>query len=309
MSGLHLRQAGAYAGMAVLMLAANILALLLIQPMKNAGFLAFENPDSLANIVVFVFLMLVFTAILLILIKKKVRGIISIIIALCIASVIFYVAAALSAPVMPALWTYVLSAVLAAASILLLWKFPEWYVIDIIGLVVSAGCAAIFGLSLSPLPVVVLLAVLIVYDYLAVNRTKHMLTLADGVLHQKMPIMFLVPKTKGYSYRADGLSIQDRKEERSAYMIGMGDMIMPAILVVSAQVYAGGAGVLSVSGVALPALGALIGSLAGLVLLFIPLKSGKPQPGLPLINGCAIAGFLICCAAAGSWGWITGGFW
>jgi presenilin-like A22 family membrane protease len=151
-----------------------------------------------------------------------------------------------------------------------------------------------------------LLILVIVYDYVAVHKTKHVLTLADGVMQQKMPIMFLVPKTLKYSYRRDGLSTKGDKSERSAYMIGMGDMIMPGILVVSAQVYAEG---LSVLGITLPALGALLGSAAGLILLSIPMKSGKPQPGLPMINGCAIIGFIICCAVSGSWDWLTAGLW
>ncbi len=302
MSGMDIRQTAAYAGMAALMLLSNVLALLLIKPVQNAGLAAFENPDALANIILFLFLMLVFTAVLLLLIKRKAQKIISSIIALCIASVIFYVVLALMVPLLPVTAAYAVAVAAGVVSVLLLWRYPEWYIIDIVGLVTCAGCAAIFGVSLSPLPVVILLFLLMVYDYLAVTKTKHMLTLADGVMHQKMPIMFLVPKTRGYSYRKTGFSIRSPKEERSAYMIGMGDIIMPGILIVSAQVYAGSA---AVFGLTLPAFGALAGCLLGLVLLFIILRSGKPQPGLPLINGCAILGFLICCAAAGIWNWLA----
>ena len=293
----------AYGGMVLLMLAAEVAALLLTGPAVSAGILAFDNPDSLWNVALFIFLMLIFTAVLLLLIRKKAQKVISVIIALCLLLCIFYVSFALLMliPDIPKAAAYALAAVIGAGGILLLWKFPEWYVIDIIGLVICAGCASIFGISLSPLLVIVLLLLLILYDYISVKHSKHMLTLADGVMKQKMPIMFLVPKTRGYSYRKSGFSVEKKREERSAYMIGMGDMIMPGILVVSAQVFAHG---MEVLGVSLPALGALAGSLIGVILLAIPMKSGKPQPGLPLINGCAIAGFLICCAIAGSWDWI-----
>lgn len=296
----------AYAGMVLLMIAANICALLLINPMQNAGLFAFENPDSVGNVIFFLFLMLVFTAILLLLIRKKARIVVSAIIALSLLMVIYYVAFALLYPFVPEITAHLLAAAFGLGGILLLKFYPEWFIIDIVGLITSAGCAAIFGISLSPLPVVILLLLLIVYDYVAVHKTKHMLTLADGVMQQKMPIMFLVPKKLNYSYRRSGLSVQGRKEERSAYMIGLGDMIMPGILVVSAQVWACGVTVL---GITLPALGALIGSAVGLVLLALPMRSGKPQPGLPLINGCAIIGFIICCAVAGSWDWLSAGFW
>ena len=299
-------ETAAYAGMVLLMILSHILAVLLINPMQKAGLFAFENPDSVGNVIFFLFLMLVFTAILLLLIKRKARFVVSAIIALSLMLVIYYVAYALLYPFLPGLVVVLLSLAAGLFGILLLKFYPEWFVIDIIGLITASGCAAIFGISLSPLPVVVLLILLIVYDYVAVHKTKHMLTLADGVMQQKMPIMFLVPKKLDYSYRCQGLSVQDKKEERSAYMIGLGDMIMPGILFVSAQVWTAG---ITILGITLPALGALLGSALGLVLLALPMRSGKPQPGLPLINGCAILGFIICCIIAGSCDWLTAGLW
>jgi presenilin-like A22 family membrane protease len=47
----------------------------------------------------------------------------------------------------------------------------------------------------------------------------------------------------------------------------------------------------------LPALGAIIGSLAGLAVLLYFVNSGKPQAGLPPLNGGTILGFLIGWAA------------
>lgn len=295
-----------YLGMIFIMIIANIMALLLVSPMQNANLFAFEDPNSMLNIVFFLFLMLVFTAILLLLIKKKAHVIISVILALSIGSVIFYVVRALLHGLIPELAAYAIGIAVGIAGILLLVYYQEWYVINIIGIIASAGCATIFGISVSPLPVIVLLVLLIVYDYISVNKTKHMLTLGDGVLKQKIPIMFIVPKTANYSYRKNKFSMRDPKEERSAYILGMGDVILPSILVISAQVFAAG---VCVFGVALPAIGAFAGSVIGLGLLTIPLSSGKPQPGLPIINTCAIVGFLICCLITGSWDWAFAGFW
>ena len=296
----------AYAGMILLMAATNILALLLINPMQDAGLFAFEDPESIANVIYFIFLMLVVTAVLLILIRKKVRIVISAVIAVSLAMVIYYVAFALLYPFIPEIAAHIIGAVVGIGGVLLLKFYPEWFVIDAVGLITSAGCAAIFGISLSPLPVVVLLILLVVYDYVAVHKTKHMLTLADGVMQQKMPIMFIVPKKLKYSYAREGLVIQDKNEERGAYMLGLGDVIFPGVLVVSAQVFCEG---LAVFGIELPALGAFVGAVLGMILLAIPMKSGKPQPGLPLINGCAIVGFIICCAVSGSWDWLAVGLW
>ena len=292
--------------MILLMAATNILALLLINPMQDAGLFAFEDPESIANVIYFIFLMLVVTAVLLILIRKKVRIVISAVIAVSLAMVIYYVAFALLYPFIPEITAHIIGAVVGIGGVLLLKFYPEWFVIDAVGLITSAGCAAIFGISLSPLPVVVLLILLVVYDYVAVHKTKHMLTLADGVMQQKMPIMFIVPKKLKYSYAREGLVIQDKKEERGAYMLGLGDVIFPGVLVVSAQVFCEG---LAVFDIELPALGAFVGAVLGMILLAIPMRSGKPQPGLPLINGCAIVGFIICCAVSGSWDWLAVGLW
>ena len=304
MSEFNLRSAASYAGLILMMAVTSLLAILLIGPVKAAGLGAFEDPDSILNAFLFIFAMLVITAVLLILIKWKAQQVISVIIGFSLAAVIYYVVMALLHQAGLGVLADAGGVICGIGVIALLWFYPEWYVINTAGILVAAGCAVIFGVSLSLLPVLVLLVLLMVYDFIAVKRSKHMLTLADGVLRQKMPIMFLVPKTKGYSYRKSGFSIRNEKGERGAYMIGMGDVIMPAILVVSAQVFAGGEGVMSVFGIYLPALGALIGGIVGLLILMIPVNTGKPQPGLPLINGCAIIGFFLCCLIAGSWAWL-----
>jgi len=295
----------AFIFMALLMLVSDIVALLLINPVKEAGIAVFDNPDTLWNVIIFLFVLLVTTAVLLLLIKHKAQKIISIILAVCLAAVIFYVALAILSPLLPIVGAYIVAAIIGIGIIALLWIYPEWYIINIVGIIASAGCAVIFGVSLSPLPVILLLILMVVYDYIAVHRTKHMLKLADGVMNQKIPIMFLVPKTAHYSYRNSSFNVSGDKSERSAYMIGMGDMIMPGILAISAQVFASG---VSVFGLSLPALGTILGSIIGLLLLYIPMKSGKAQPGLPFINTFAILGFLICCVISGSWDWIAVAF-
>jgi len=292
----------AFTFMALLMLAADILALLLIEPVKNAGIIAFNDPDTLWNVIIFLFILLVVTVILLILIKHKAQIVITIILAICLAAVIFYVTLALFTPILAGAPLYIISAFIGIGIIILLWLYPEWYIINIVGIIASAGCAAIFGVSLSPLPVILLLILMIIYDYIAVRRTKHMLKLADGVMNQKIPIMFLIPKSRHYSYRKSENNVYGEKSERSAYMIGMGDMIMPAILAISAQVFVSGTTIL---GLSLPAIGTIVGSIIGLLLLQIPMKSGKAQPGLPFINTFAIIGFLLCCLITVSWDWVA----
>ncbi len=169
--------------------------------------------------------------------------------------------------------------------------------IDTLGILIAAGVASIFGVSLEILPVVILLILLAVYDAISVYKTKHMITLAEGVIDLKTPILFVIPKRRDYSFIRDGIGKLEEGGERAAFIIGMGDLIMPSILVVSANVFMKGWRLLGV--INLPALGAILGSLAGLAILLSYVASGKPQAGLPPLNGCTILGFLVGWGLAG----------
>ncbi|RQG97587.1 presenilin family intramembrane aspartyl protease PSH [Natrarchaeobius oligotrophus] len=88
--------------------------------------------------------------------------------------------------------------------------------------------------------------------------------------------------------------------ERDALFIGLGDAVIPTILVVSAAFFLE-AGAVDVPGLLLnlPALGALVGTNAGLLVLMYMVLKGRPHAGLPLLNGGAIGGYLIGAVASG----------
>jgi presenilin-like A22 family membrane protease len=282
----------------LLLLAVEIGALLISLPVQAAGITAFEDPTSVANPFIFIAILLVFTGFLLLLIKFDLRKVMSAIIALSLFLTFGYIFTAL---VFVVLGTSDLAAVvilaLSVAAMVLLYKYPEWYVVDGLGILIGAGVASIFGVSLDILPVIVLLLLLAVYDAISVYKTKHMITLAEGVIDLKTPILFVIPKRRDYSFIRDGIGKLDEGGERAAFIIGMGDMIMPSILVVSANVFLQGWRLLGI--INLPALGAILGSLAGLGILLSYVSSGKPQAGLPPLNGGTILGFLAGWALAG----------
>ncbi|PSQ13700.1 hypothetical protein BRD02_11715 [Halobacteriales archaeon QS_8_69_73] len=89
---------------------------------------------------------------------------------------------------------------------------------------------------------------------------------------------------------------------RDAFFIGLGDAVIPTILVASAAFFRpGDVGLLAVPGLAvtLPALGAMAGTLCGLSGLLWLVTKGRAHAGLPLLNGGAIAGYLLGTALAG----------
>jgi presenilin-like A22 family membrane protease len=284
--------------MPFLLLAVEIGSIMISLPVQAAGITAFEDPTSLANPFIFIAILLVFTGFLLLLIKYGKKGWIAAIIAISIFLTFVYIFSALVNVVTadPNL-AAALVIILSILAIVLLYKYPEWYVIDGLGILIAAGVAAIFGSSLEYYLVIVLLVLLAIYDAISVYKTKHMITLAEGVIDLKTPILFVIPKRRDYSFIKEGIGKLDDGGERAAFIIGMGDMIMPSILVVSANVFLQGWRLFGI--VNLPALGAMLGSLAGLGVLLSYVASGKPQAGLPPLNGGTILGFLAGWALAG----------
>lgn len=282
--------------MPLLLLLVEIGAVLISLPVQASGIVAFEDPTSLENPVIFIAILLVFTGFLLVLIKYDMKKVMAAVIGLSLFLTFAYIFAALLYALMGATdIANILVLVLSILATVLLYKYPEWYVIDALGILIGAGVASIFGVSLDVLPVVILLILLAVYDAISVYKTKHMITLAEGVIDLKTPILFVIPKSRDYSFIRDGIGKLDSGGERAAFIIGMGDLIMPSILVVSANIFLKGTkfgGIIN-----LPAIGAIIGSLAGLCVLMHFVMSGKPQAGLPPLNGGTILGFLAGWAA------------
>ena len=304
-----------FLAMPFLLLAVEIGALMLSLPVQASGIVAFEDPESMTNPVIFIGILLVFTAFLLILIRYAFKRVIAAIIGMSIFltfvyifMAVVYAAMDLTAvttqgwweAVVPSVVVYSMTAdtlvatgiviILSVLATVLLYKYPEWYVIDGLGILIGAGVAAIFGASLDVWPVIILLVLLAVYDAISVYKTKHMITLAEGIIDLKTPILFVVPKRRNYSFIKEGIGKLSDGGERAAFIIGMGDMIMPSILVVSANVFLKGWRLADM--INLPALGAIIGSMVGLVVLLHFVMSGKPQAGLPPLNGGTILGFL-----------------
>lgn len=288
---MDLKQIIPFLVMPLLLLAVEIGAILISIPVQAAGITAFEDPTSIANPFVFIAILLVFTGFLLVLIRFDLKKVIAAIIGLSIFLTFGYIFTALVTAALGATdLAMILVLVLSVMATALLYIFPEWYVIDSLGILIGAGVASIFGVSLDILPVIILLVLLAVYDAISVYKTKHMITLAEGVIDLKTPILFVVPKRRDYSFIRDGIGKLDEGGERGAFIIGMGDLIMPSILVVSANVFLKGwrlAGIIN-----LPALGAILGSLVGLGVLLSYVASGKPQAGLPPLNIGTILGFL-----------------
>jgi presenilin-like A22 family membrane protease len=267
---------------------------------------------------------------------------------------------------------------------LVLYAYPEWYVIDTAGVLMGIGAAGLFGVNFGILPAVVLLSVLAVYDAVSVYGTEHMLTLASGVMEMRVPVVFVVPLTLSYSFLdaeppesvdsddgdtsadapeptgdtepstavdgpdevngatgegdpaltateltelgPDGIAnldpevvaaldpevveevddeireaLREAGPDREALFIGLGDAIIPTVLVASAAFFLDTDPVVTLFGIpaTVPAVTAMTGTLLGLSVLLWLVTRGRAHAGLPLLNGGAIGGYLLGALASG----------
>ncbi|MCK4996082.1 MAG: hypothetical protein KAR55_04265 [Thermoplasmatales archaeon] len=265
------------------------LALLVVGPFQAAGMEAFENPDDPINLVFIFAILLGITVAILLIAKFWKKQLIQFI----ILGAIGYTAAYVFYPLLALVFTGLISAILAITFAVILvaalFKYPEWYVINIGGIIVGAGAIAIFGISLGILLVIILLIGLAIYDAISVYKTKHMIDLADTVMDLKLPVLLVVPKIRHYSLIKETKSLKEKlkdDEERDAFFMGLGDVVMPGILVVAAYYNIADKGLMV-------AFGVMIGTLIGFAVLMTFVMKGKPQAGLPCLGGGAILGYIV----------------
>jgi len=204
-----------------------------------------------------------------------------------------------------------------------LHRYPEWWVVNSVGVMVGSGVIVMIGISFVPTLVIIFMVLAAIYDYWAVHKSKHMLELADTMIGLKLPVLLVAPKQKGYSFLEqecdimqdappipDGVMeaeiidreerLKPKKKSRDALFMGLGDVIFPGMLVISAISFLPdwGPEIWNPYGnfymaQIVVAIGTLIGGLVGYFLLMTFVAQGNPQPGLPLLNGGAILGYVI----------------
>ena len=263
------------------------LALLITRPFEAAGVVVFENPNDPTNIVFFFSTLLLLTLAILLIAKFWKKQLIKGIILGSTGITAFYVFHPLLAFVVPEVWSLFIAITAAAALIIILVKFPEWYVIDLCGIVVGVSAIGMLGISLSIFLVIVLLVGLAICDAISVYKTKHMIDLADTVLNLRLPVVLVIPKIRKYSLITETKSLKEKLrdgEERDAFFMGLGDVVMPGILVVSAFHNVASNGLLI-------ALSVMFGTLVGFIVLMTFVIKGKPQAGLPYLCTGAILGY------------------
>lgn len=274
------------AGMTSIFLFVYLVSIAIAEKFERLGVRAFENPDDPANIVYFIATLLIITALIIIIAKLWKKEAIQVFVLLAIIATIFTLFQALFYGFVTNIIADALSLAISVALIVLLLAYPEWYIIDLSATILSIGAVTIFGISISPYLVIPLLIVLALYDAISVYKTKHMIDLADTIVDLKLPVLFIIPYKIRYRFRKQvgGLKKQVKRKERDALFVGVGDVVIPGILVISAYSFTSS---LEIS------LSVVAGIIAGFICLMVFPSKDKPHAGLPFLNTGAIIGYIL----------------
>jgi len=143
-----------------------------------------------------------------------------------------------------------------------------------------AGISINFGVRISVIGVLIIFLFLVVYDYIAVYKTKHMVKMFHHLRDRGIVLSLVVPqKIKNFSYKME--SIVPGKE---FIMIGTGDLAFPTIFAISILRK-------DIPGAITVAISALIGIIVTQY-IFIRQKERKPIPALPPILLFTVLGYL-----------------
>ena len=199
---------------------------------------------------------------------------------------------------------FLIGVLLALLLMALLYFHSEWYVVNTVGVLVGAGVIVMLGVAFVPGLIMIFMILAAVYDAWAVYRSKHMLELADTMIGLQLPILLVAPQDKGYSFKDEKTKMIDKselpqpiatrpqqsvvkKKNTEALFMGLGDIIFPGMLVLSAVQWLDSDDSFAI------AMFTLVGSLFGYLALMTYVARGKAQAGLPLLNGGAILGYIV----------------
>jgi len=145
-----------------------------------------------------------------------------------------------------------------------------------------AGISAILGLSFQPEAFVILLALLSIYDFIAVYKTKHMQKMATSMLKSGTMMGLIIP----HKFTNLSASLEKVQSGKEFVILGGGDIAFP--LMFSSSLIA----VYGITSSLVVAAFAVFGILLTF-LLFLSQKKRKPLPALPTISFFTILGYLV----------------
>ncbi|MDY6985911.1 MAG: presenilin family intramembrane aspartyl protease PSH [Candidatus Thermoplasmatota archaeon] len=267
------------------LIATQLVAVFVAPSFRELGFSAFEDPDASINVLLLFLMFPIALFVMVLLMRRNRKNTINALLffAIFIAMVsTFYV---LLEPIGAALSL----SIAFFASLLLLYlmiKKKSWVMADLCGFILAVGITAMLGISLTPVLMLVLLIALAAYDFVTVYVTKHMVSMAEGVIDLSLPVILVFPENRDFrieNRNRDKDGDGDHESEPSAFFLGLGDIVLPSSYVVSLSIFLD-------TGIALFA---ATGTVVGVIALLIATTKTRANAGLPFLCSFAIVFSLI----------------
>ena len=184
----------------------------------------------------------------------------------------------------------IIIAVFSAAAGIAWFLRPSVWLQNILMLLALVGVGSVFGVLLTPWPIMVFLLIVAVYDFLAV-RFGYMIWMANKLSKSDSLPAFIIPKTRSnwnHNLKASSSQtiIEGKTSEKEYSILGGGDIGFPLILMVSVYANFGFGSSMIVAAFS------LMGLIGAFVIQSLFLK-GKPMPALPPISVASLIGLLI----------------
>ena len=103
---------------------------------------------------------------------------------------------------------------IAGGMMYTLHRYPEWYVVNTVGVLVGSGVIVMLGIAFVPVLIILFMVLAAIYDHWAVNGSKHMLELADTMIDLKLPVLLVAPKDTSYTFLKQDGDIREGAEPR-----------------------------------------------------------------------------------------------
>jgi len=166
----------------------------------------------------------------------------------------------------------------AAALLIIAARYlkPTVIVQNIALIIALAGVSAQLAMFFNTTTLVMVLIVASVYDYIAVFKTKHMVTMFTGMMEKGVTLAMVIPDKGKFTDKVDATLMRKKGETETRHvLIGSGDIAFPSILAVS--VFAEYS--------LMSAVAVMLGSMVGLWFdsAWVE-RNKKPMPALPAIT-------------------------
>lgn len=171
-----------------------------------------DNPEDVVNSVGLIAYILGFTGVLLVLIKFLKDKFVYYLMKIIESLAIFGTSLIVFASFVDSIFVVFLSVFLVLARVVF---SKNIWLRNFAGMLAVVGAGALIGVSLGVIPVIVFMVLLAVYDYIAVFKTKHMVTLAKSITKKNLAFTYAMP-TKEHTFE-----------------LGTGDLVIPITFSVS----------------------------------------------------------------------------